>query len=118
MDVRQASLYAVVVERQPLVVDAQQVQDSGVEVVGRHRVDDRVIADGVGGPVGEALLQPRAGEDIGEALRVVVTSSASSPVNVMSAWPFQRLDRIIRARSGSVAGIERDRLILEGLVPS
>ena len=83
VDVRQAPLDAVVVERQPLVVDAQQVQDGGVEVVGRHRVDDRGIADGVGGPVGEALLEPRAGQDVGEALRVVVAAAAEL---ARSAW--------------------------------
>ena len=43
--VRQATLDAVVVERQPFVVDAEQVQDGRVEVVPRDRPLHRLPAD-------------------------------------------------------------------------
>ena len=59
-------LDAVVVEGQPLVVQAEQSQDGGVEIVDAGRVLGRLVADLVGGAVSEPLLQPCAGHPAGE----------------------------------------------------
>src|SRR5438067_1880543 len=53
--VRQSALNAVVVEGQPRVVEAQQVQDRGVKVVHRDRLVGDLIAHLVGSPVADAL---------------------------------------------------------------
>lgn len=57
VNVRQPALDAVVIERQPLVVDAEQVQNRGVEIVVRHRVRADRSAKVVGRAVGEAGLE-------------------------------------------------------------
>ena len=46
--VGQPELPALVLERQPLVVDAHQVQDGGVQVVDVHRVFSDVVAERIG----------------------------------------------------------------------
>ena len=49
MNIRQPALGAVVVIRELLMVQAQQVQDGGVEVVDIHHVVNRLVAEGIGG---------------------------------------------------------------------
>ena len=51
MHIGQTALDSVVVEGELLVIQAQQVQDRGVEVVDRDRVLRRLVAEIVGGPV-------------------------------------------------------------------
>ena len=53
VDVGQPALDAVVVEGQPLVIEAEQVQDRGVEVVDRRDVLDGLVAELVGRAVAE-----------------------------------------------------------------
>ena len=55
VDVGEAEVSAVVAEGEPLVIQAQQVEDGGVEVVMRDSVLDGVHAELVGGAVGNAL---------------------------------------------------------------
>ena len=57
--VGQAIFAAVVGEGQPGVVEAQQVEDRGVEVVDVDAVDLGAEADGVGRAVDRAALDPR-----------------------------------------------------------
>ena len=52
VDVGQPAVDAVVAERQPLVVDAEQVQDRGVEVVAVGRVLGGLVRPFVAGAVG------------------------------------------------------------------
>ena len=52
---------ALELERQPLVVDAQAVQDRGVQVVDVDRVLDDVVAEVVGLAVDDARLDAAAG---------------------------------------------------------
>ena len=75
--VGQPAFDAVVVVAQPLVIEAQQVQDRGVEVVDRADVLDRLVAELVGRAVAEAALHARAGQPDGEALRVVVAAAGA-----------------------------------------
>ena len=58
---RQPVFAAVVGEGEAGVVQAEQVEDGGVEVVDVDRVDLGAEADGVGRAVGRGPLDPRAG---------------------------------------------------------
>ena len=77
MDVGQSTLGAVVVEGQLLVVEAEQVQDGGVEIVDGGDVFDGLVAEVVGGAVGEWGFHTRAHEEAGEAAGVVVTAAGA-----------------------------------------
>ena len=60
MHVGQPEVAALEPERQPLVVDAQQVQQRRVQVVDLDDVLHRVVAQLVGRPVRDAALDPAA----------------------------------------------------------
>ena len=64
--VGQAAVDAVVAEGQPGVVDAEQVQDGGVEVVAVGGVLDGLVRPLVAGAVGDAPLDAAAGQPGGE----------------------------------------------------
>ena len=74
VDVGQAEVAAVVAEGEPFVIQAQQVQDGGVEIVMRDPVLDGVHAEFVGGAVGDPCLDAAARHPHGEA--VVVMAAA------------------------------------------
>ena len=67
VDVGQAAVEAVVVVRQPLVVEPQKVQDRPVDVVNRRDVFDGLVAEFVGCSVGERSPDARSGQPAGEA---------------------------------------------------
>ncbi len=75
MHVGQPALDAVVIERQPRVVDAQQVQDRGVEVVDIDRLLGHLPADVVGRSVSDAVLEAGSGQPDAEGVRVVIAAS-------------------------------------------
>ena len=62
----EAKVAAVVEVRKPFVVEAEQVEDGGVEIVGVHGVINRLEADLIGGAVGHAAFHAAAGEESGE----------------------------------------------------
>ena len=72
--VGQAEVAAGVAVGQPLVIEAQQVQDRRVQVVDVDLVLDGVVAVVVGRAVAEAALDAAAGQPHREALRVVVAA--------------------------------------------
>src|SRR5262245_49840268 len=74
VDVGQPALDAVVVDAQPLVVEAEEVQNGRVEVVDCRDVFDCLVAELVGRTVAEWDFDAGAGEPDGEALRVVVAA--------------------------------------------
>ena len=57
-----------------VVIEAEELQDSRLEVVGGHNILDRAVTDFVGGSVGHAPLDPAAREPGREALAVVVAA--------------------------------------------
>src|SRR5688500_9963179 len=59
---------------QPLVIDPQQVQQRGVEVVDVDAALDDVVAEVIGGAVDEPRLDAAASHPDGEAARMVVTA--------------------------------------------
>src|SRR4051794_14691146 len=63
---------AVVIERQPLMVDAEQVQDGGVEIVNGHRVLGDLITHLVGGTVADPFLQASARQPASEGMLMMV----------------------------------------------
>ena len=59
---------------QALVIDAEKVQNGGLEVVDVNRIDDGIEAEVVGGAVGDAGLDAAAGQEEGERERVMVAA--------------------------------------------
>ena len=76
VDVGEAEVAAAVAEGELLVVEAEQVQDGGVEVVHVDLVLRGLVAEFVGRAMGEAGFHAGAGEPDGEAVRVVVAAGA------------------------------------------
>src|SRR4051794_37648209 len=72
VDVGQTEVAAAVVEGQPLMVEAEQMQYRGVPVVNMHRVLDRLVAELVGRPIGQPAPDAAAGHPDGEPFAVVV----------------------------------------------
>ena len=74
MDIRQASLHAIVVVTEAFMVDSEQMQDRCVEVVNGRYFIDGLVAKLIRGAVGEACFDARSSEPNGESLRVVVSA--------------------------------------------
>ena len=75
VDIRQAPLESVVVISEPLVIQTEEMQDRGVEIVDRSDVFDRPITELVGLTVAEALFHSGPHHPGGEAVRVVVAAA-------------------------------------------
>ena len=74
VDVSQAVVAALVFEGEAGVVDAEEVEDRGVEIVDVDGVGGDVVGEVVGLAEGEAGFYSRAGEKDGEAAGVVVAA--------------------------------------------
>ncbi len=74
MHVGQPEVAALELERELRVVDAQAVQDRGVQVVDVDRVFRDVVAEVVGLAVGDAGLDAAAGQPDREAARMMVAA--------------------------------------------
>lgn len=77
MHVRQPAFGAVVVEAELFVVDTEEVEDGGVEVVDGGDVFDGFVAEFVGGAVAEGGFHARAHEKRGKPAGVVVTAAGA-----------------------------------------
>ena len=62
------------VVNEPVVIEAEKVQDCRLEIVGGHDMFDRAVTDFVAGPIGHACLDPAPREPDGETLAVVVAT--------------------------------------------
>ena len=69
-----AEVAALKAVRQSRMVDPHQVEDRGVEVVDGDGILDHAVAQVVGGPVGDAPLDPAAGHPDGEAVVIVIAA--------------------------------------------
>src|SRR5262249_43065207 len=76
MLVRQTSLDAIVIVRQPFVIDAEQMQDSGVEVVPVGAVLDGLPSNLISCPVSNAMLEAGAGQPHRKAVLIVIATLA------------------------------------------
>lgn len=74
VDVGEAKVAAGVAEGEFFVVQAEQVEDGGVEVVHVEFVFNGLISPFVGGAVGMAGSDAAAGQPNGESLRIVVAA--------------------------------------------
>src|SRR6185312_1651714 len=72
--VRQSHAEALVRNRQPPVVEAELMQDSGVQIVDVDRVLDDGPADVVGLAIGEAPLKAAAGHPDAEGERMMIAA--------------------------------------------
>ena len=79
MDVGEATIDAVVTERELGVVDAEQVQDRGVDVVHRGRVISvlGLVSPFIALAAGDATADATATKPIREAIGVVIASLAA-----------------------------------------
>jgi hypothetical protein len=95
MHVRQAALDAVVIEAEPLVIEAEQVQERGVQVVDCRDVLHRFVAELVDRTETEAAFDAGAGETDGEARKTRSwMSRAKSGVGRSSAAALCPISRI------------------------
>src|SRR3954454_3178691 len=79
MHIGQPALYAVVVERQPRVIEPEQVQDGGMEIVHRDGLLGRLVTDVIGSAVANPLLQPGPRQPAGEAKVVMIAAARADP---------------------------------------
>jgi len=86
--------------REPLVIDAHQVQDGGIEIVDVHRVLDDVVAELVGLAVDEPRLHAAAREPHAEVAAVVIA-------------PEVGLQRSLCERRPAELGAEDDERVVE-----
>ena len=63
-----------ILERQPLMVQAQQVQDRGMQIVHVDFVGDGFESQFVGGPVCDAAFEAASGQPGGKTLGVMITA--------------------------------------------
>src|SRR5688500_1979912 len=77
IDVGQPEVAAGVAEGQPLVVEAQQVQDRGVQIVDVYLVLHGSEAEVVGSAVGHAAFHAAASQPHGETPVVVVAAGSA-----------------------------------------
>src|SRR3981189_2252323 len=81
LDVGQPHVSSGVSKGQPLVIEPEQVQDRGVQVVDVHRVLDGLVTEVVGPAVGDARLHAPTGQPEREPLVVMVAA-----VGVLAVW--------------------------------
>src|SRR5687767_11578643 len=101
MHVGESASDAVVIEREARVVDPQQVQNSGMEVMSADGVFSHFPANVVGLAVGQAVLEPAPGEPDAEYIGIVVPSR---PGLVSSALGIRRAAEL---------GVKNDQGVVE-----
>ena len=77
VDIGQASLKAVVVVSEPFMVEAEEVQDGGVEIVNSGDVFFGLPSEDIGSTMSMAFSNPSPGKPSGEAFGVVVSPAGS-----------------------------------------
>src|SRR5262245_14615510 len=91
MHVSQPLVPASVAVGQLRVIYAKLVQDCGVDIVNRQRVDDRRVAELIRLTVSDPCLETAAGEDHREAVDVVIATTVGDDCrSVRSSSHFSR----------------------------
>ena len=72
MHVGQTPLDAVVIEAQSLVIETEQMENRGMQVMPRNRTLDRFPAEFIGGSECHSRFEPGSGHPAGEAVAIVV----------------------------------------------
>ena len=68
----QATLNAVMVERQQFVIDPEQVERSGMEIIGVSRINCRLPAQFIRFAIADASLYTTTGKPRGEGIRIMI----------------------------------------------
>ena len=74
MDIGQSVASPLKLEREAFVVDAEEVENGGVEIVDMDRVLDDVVAIVIGDAVADSGLDAGTGQKDGKALGVMVST--------------------------------------------
>jgi hypothetical protein len=74
MDIRQTAVDAIVVKRELLVIDPEQMQDRRVKVGNGHFVPGDEISDLVRLSIVKALFHASAGQKTGERRRMIIAA--------------------------------------------
>ena len=74
VNIGQATFDSIVIETEPLVIQAEQVKHRCVKVVNRRDVLDGLVAEFVGGSVTESTFHSGAGHPHGESFRVMIAT--------------------------------------------
>lgn len=90
MDIGQTSFDAVVVERQPRVIDTQQVECRCVQVVAVGGMLDGLVTKFIGCPVADSSFDSAAGKPCRESAGIVVSAPCSA---ALSGWLPTKLRR-------------------------
>ena len=88
MDVGKAAADTVVIVGELFVIEAEQVERGGVEIIDGDRGFGRLIAEIVGGAVGRAGLDAGTGEPAGEAVGVMIATLLSGALRNGCAAEF------------------------------
>ena len=83
-DVGQAHVPAIKPHGQARVIEAEGVQERGVQVMHLHRLVHGEVAEVIGGAEAVPALEPAAGKPDGEPVRVVVAAFAT-----LGRWQLQ-----------------------------
>src|SRR4051794_28213960 len=110
--VGQTVVAALIFERQARVIDAQQMEDGGVQVVHMHGVGGDVVGEVIGLAEGEAGLDAGAGQPDGEAAGMVIAAiivGGERPLTVNRAAEFTAPDdeRVVQKAALLEIGDER-----------
>src|SRR6266487_3653409 len=87
MHIRESERAALVAIGQPLVVEAQQMQHRGVQIVHVHRLLDDVVAKFIRAAVRDALLHTAAREQHGEGILVMVAARLRAAPGLLHRRP-------------------------------
>src|SRR5262245_42185158 len=90
MHVREPEVATGVTKGQPLVVEAEQVKDRGVQVVNMHGFFHGLVTELVGGAVDVAAVDAAAREPHREAVRIVVASGRLAGVARFGQFDHRR----------------------------
>ena len=82
VDVGEAQVAAAVLEGELFVIDAEQVEHGGPELVDIRNLFDGVIAELVSGSIDVAALAPTSSHPEAEALRIVVAADVLREVRL------------------------------------
>ena len=74
MHIGESVVAALVAEGETFVVNAELVHQGGVEIVNGHFIFDDGVAEVIGLAVDESRLETTAGDQCGEAIRVMVSA--------------------------------------------
>jgi hypothetical protein len=74
LDASQAQFQPLLTNAQPFVVDAEQVQNGGVEVADVHWILHDVVAEGAGFAEDEARLDAAAGHPVAKTARMMIAA--------------------------------------------